>query len=517
MGHAALAGARQDLFDTTLDWSLAFLDRDRHLVWNPSWYDAKIPTRTVHLTPNSAWVAYGLLSRGDPWSVTEARDILRAVMDLQYTAPDAAHDGTYARFAESPEPGAGAVAWQDFDHNWRQFVGTTFALILEDFPAALPSDLASQMEQSVERACRGEPAGRIALDYTNPALMHAWMTAWYGRRSGDVSLYRRGHEFAAALAARFDELGGFAEWNSPTYYGMDLFALALWRELPPDDLFRAEGARLASALWAETAERYHPRLRNWCGPYGRSYGPDATRSVTLLGLWHWAAWGRARAPLPSIGEIVDVGANHASAAAEEARLVAESHCRPAGAEGSHGENAEIHHSNDLMAGPLIARLAPQAPGREPELAGERMLRRHVGPRRFDSWLGPSLMLGAESVETDWQGSGQAAVFTAHWSEPNGVATLWLSGPRRLLASVSPYHVELEQTAGETPLRFKASGLRPRVSANVLSTQAMRVRFGGGVTALEVRAVTSPGAPEEIEIVPQADGRRTLSLEWEAAG
>ena len=39
--------------------------------------------------------------------------------------------GTYARFAEWPEPTDGAVEWVDYDPNWRQFVGTTLALVLE--------------------------------------------------------------------------------------------------------------------------------------------------------------------------------------------------------------------------------------------------------------------------------------------------------------------------------------------------------------------------------------------------
>ena len=53
---------------------------------------------------------------------------------------------------------------------------------------------------------------------------------------------------------------------------------------------------LESAIWHEAALFHHAGLANFCGPYTRSYGPDATRTVTLIALWIWAAFGRARRP-----------------------------------------------------------------------------------------------------------------------------------------------------------------------------------------------------------------------------
>ncbi len=41
--------------------------------------------------------------------------------------------GTFARFAEWPEPGADAVEWEDYDPNRRQFVGTTGLVVLREF------------------------------------------------------------------------------------------------------------------------------------------------------------------------------------------------------------------------------------------------------------------------------------------------------------------------------------------------------------------------------------------------
>ena len=178
------------------------------------------------------------------------------------------------------------------------------------------------MMAAIELACDGEEAeGRLRPSYANPALMHAWLDAWCGRRAGDEAQIDRGPAIRGRVVDRFDRFGTFDEFNSPTYYGVDLYALALWRTFPPTEQFAADGARLEAAIWHEAASFHHAGLANFCGPYTRSYGPDATRTVTLMALWIWAAFGPQAAPLPDLdGEVID-------------------------------------HGHDLMAGPLVARLA----------------------------------------------------------------------------------------------------------------------------------------------------------------
>ena len=74
--------------------------------------------------------------------------------------------------------------------------------------------------------------------------------------------------------------GGFREFNSPTYYGVDLWGLALWRRSSSPRLVAA-GQRLEAALWRDIATFYHAgtaqpvralRSRVW-------HGYDAVRVV----------------------------------------------------------------------------------------------------------------------------------------------------------------------------------------------------------------------------------------------
>jgi hypothetical protein len=54
--------------------------------------------------------------------------------------------------------------------------------------------------------------------------MKAWLDAWSGRVTEGEELARRTH-------AHYTEHGAFGDYNSPpTYFGIDLWALGLWRD-----------------------------------------------------------------------------------------------------------------------------------------------------------------------------------------------------------------------------------------------------------------------------------------------
>src|SRR5581483_3889811 len=190
----------------------------------------------------------GLLMRDD---VDRARGALQAVCANQFDAPGEIFHGTFARAPEDPPPPDEPQIWIDYDPNWRQFIGCTFALIVDDFPDVLSDELM----HAIALAVGGEPPDRIVPSYSNIALMRAWLDAW----AGEVA---RGEAFAQAVALDVEKLGGFAEFNSPTYYGVNLFALALWRARPPTPVFERLGRELERKLWAEIEDFWHPALRN---------------------------------------------------------------------------------------------------------------------------------------------------------------------------------------------------------------------------------------------------------------
>jgi hypothetical protein len=434
-------------------------DPDEHMVWNPPGsVDPGIVARRLHLVPNTAWLAYAQLAAGDDAARAEAVAAIRTLIALQYDRPGTVFHGTYRRFLEWPdEPPPAPVIWDDYDPNWRQFVGTTFAVILEDFADRLDDDVVAAIDASIGLACAGELDGRIPPSYSNPALMRAWLDAWYGRRTGDESLVQRGRQFAESIVADFDRFGAFDEFNSPTYYGIDLYALRLWQRFAPEEYFAMQGARLELSVWQSAGELYNANLRNFCGPFTRSYHPDATRSVTMLSLWIWALLGREYAPLPSLDVPI------------------------------------VDHGHDLMAGPIFERLTHGS--RINDLAqfrtfGEtRVVTQELsGHRHVSAWIGPFLMIGAESSSIDWGGWSQFMPATAHWSSPGGAGVLWLVDAHEVHAVASDHGLAITVPADATELRFRsiASAL-PDVDGNSVNAAGMRVTFGADIERVTLEA------------------------------
>jgi hypothetical protein len=223
---------------------------------------------------------------------------LRQVLALQYDVSDRPWSGTFPVAAEQPQPGDDAVEWVDYDPNWRQFVGCTLAMCRLVGERVLPHDVLAAIATALDRCVAGEPEDRIARWYTNPNLMHAWLQGHVGVTSGDDRLLGRAHERLAMLVDRFRRHGDLDEYNSPTYDGIDLWAIGLWAVHPPGPAFADAAAELLPAVGARISMLYHPAFGTSCGPYLRAYGLAPTRYVSLSGLLFAAAGEHPRHVLP---------------------------------------------------------------------------------------------------------------------------------------------------------------------------------------------------------------------------
>ncbi len=390
------------LAERATTWADSSWDESRGLLWNPpgSFEDYGLAARSAHMVPQSAWYAVGLLMRGD---TERAERVLEALCGLQYDHPGVAWHGTFARFAEWPQPpDEGAVEWVDYDPNWRQFLGTTFALMLRRFE--LSRAIASKLHAAVALAIEGEPRDRVSARYSNIALMKAWL--------------EEDEPFASEVVQCFDEHGAFDEYGSPTYYGIDLYALALWMQYPPAPAFATWGERLWSTLWRDIARWWHPGLRNLCGPYSRSYGMDLRRYVGLLGLWM---------PEPVVPALSADG---------------------------------FEHSHDLTMAPLIT-LVGGGPDEVVTTDVNRVVEQRLPDDRVATgWLAPGVMIGAERGGR-FRAEGQYHPATAHWSLPDG-SVGWMrlrhAGPLSAVASPRTLTVTVHdhQRIGRQPVLVETS-------------------------------------------------------------
>ena len=404
-----------ELLDVSMDWLDQWWDPEIGLLWNMEGsYDEVAPPRSIHLVPQSAWYAAGLLHRGADGDEARAVQCIEALLACQYVDVGEGTEwhGTFARFLETPVPAStGAVMWLDFDPNWRQFIGTTFELLLQDGLIA-DAGLAGRVRSSIELAVSSEPVDRVAPNYSNIALMRSWLEVEHGRDGAE--------DYAAKVVELFDEHGAFEEYNSATYYGIDLYALALWRDRSSSPVLREAGARIEAALWRDIGRWYHPGMKNLCGPWARSYGMDMRTYASLLGIWMWPAVGRSHVPFPDV-------------------------------------SSPFEHAHDLSHAPLADVLQPRVPGDVDlvQFGGEHTVEQRITSTRVATgWLSDRVMCGGEWGDITASARGQFHPATAHWLRPDGDVG-WIRlvhyAPARARVSAGRLEIELSPSAKRGPV------------------------------------------------------------------
>lgn len=376
----------RDMAERSLDW----MDR----CWDPAIGLLRMPDGIfylfgrldvdVHMVRETAWYVVGLLLRDAPGDAARARRAIATLLDYQFDAPCCPYHGTWYRSPHEPAPPAEPVEWRDYDPNWREFIGTTLALVLLEYEARLPAALVERIEAALRRAIVGTLARDVPARYTNIALMKVFLLQFGATRLDEPAWLAGAERLADEILRRFRPNQTFDEFNSPTYYGIDLYALALWRSYAAVSSLRTAGAAMEAALWRDIARFYHARMRNLCGPYDRSYGMDMRRYVADLGMWIWLSTGYARAPFPDLEQPLELAWGLAAAP---------------------------------MIALLGARVPPEALPHLLAFQGERQVERVIAsdPRQVaTAWLGPTLMLGADDSSSSPPVSEQYHPVTVHW-------------------------------------------------------------------------------------------------------
>jgi hypothetical protein len=486
-----LDGPARELAERSMAWMDRCWDEAAGLFRVPgdSLYEAGRLGVPGHLVRETGWYGLGLLLRDAPGDRERALRAIDTLLSFQHDAPGMVYHGTWRRSPFEPPPPEEPVLWRHYDPNWREFIGTTLALILIEYEARLPAELVARIDGALRRAIAGTVERNVPAYYTNIALMSAFLLQFGAERFAEPAWRQRAEALAVAIRERFQVNNTFDEHNSPTYYGVDLYALALWRSYASSPLLREAGAAIEAAFWREIAEFYHAAMRNLAGPYDRSYGMDMRRYVACLGMWIWLATGYEQAPFPDL-------------------------------------SGPLAQGWDFANGPLYALLGLQMPddARPHFLAfqGERQLERPIAaePRRVaTAWVGARLMLGGEDSSSSFRvGDAQFHPATIHWLTPEG-ALGWIRSrsatavdawaERDRLTIISSVHEggELEyvfQIAapavdlhGLRPERWELPGLVVQVETNAQASAATR---NGELVELRYRVTGWPaGAPVQFEL------------------
>jgi hypothetical protein len=227
-----------------------------------------------HGTRSSVYLTLGMLLRDGPNDRANGAVLVREVLKQQIVKPGTGDHGIWR----------GAPGSEKLDQNWREFVGVGLIAVREWFPDALDEVLAKDVDLSLVRAAEGASARDVGHDYTNIALMSAFLLDYMGHVASRPEWIEQGVAKARAIREAFRKDGTFAEYNSPTYYGTDLMGLGLWCRLARSSQLRQWGEEIETDFWRDIGQFYHADLRNLCGPYSRAYGMDMTKYPALTGL-----------------------------------------------------------------------------------------------------------------------------------------------------------------------------------------------------------------------------------------
>jgi hypothetical protein len=384
------------------------------------------------LVRDSTWYALGLLLRNQPGDLDRAAQILRAVLKQQYNDPGKVWDGTFRRSPEEPDPGANAVMWRAYDPNWREFIGTAFAVILNEYPDRLPTGLSGDLLASINHAVEGEmKQGRLSPSYTNIALMYGYLWAFAGAQSHRPDWVEQSTQWQENVYKIFKQHDAFTEYNSPTYAGVDFFGTALWRDYGATPRTRSLGSEMEESLWRATADFYNANLRNISGPYDRSYGMDMQSYVSVVGLCLGTVLDQKQWPLPDL------------------------------------DHPPVDHVSDLFFVPALVVVDTKVPADAMNsfraLQGEHQVRRQISDDRIaTAWIGNTVIYGGE-ITGHTRGVDAQSQFhpaTVQWQMPGGKIG-WIQLTRTPPIDASATKGQIAITAsGDLSFRIYAPGLTP---------------------------------------------------------
>lgn len=181
------------------------------------------------------------------------------------------------------------------------FVGCDLVMILEKYRDILAPALVASIEDALVECARGLYDRNERPTYSNIAMMGALVMEWVGVKLDIRELRDAGIRKSWEIYLLFTCNETLSEFNSPTYCGVDMLVLAMWRDIGPTDTMRRMGAIMERALWRQFADFYHPGLKNFAGPYIRAYGMNMKAYYAITGIWIALAIDDvADAPLPDV-------------------------------------------------------------------------------------------------------------------------------------------------------------------------------------------------------------------------
>lgn len=174
-------------------------------------------------------------------------------------------------------------------------------IIYEEYRNLLPENVQDLILESLKNNTIGDTyrvnsvdGDNLSPSYSNPWLMRTMTSSWVGHKLNDSNMTTWGDKWAEQFLELFDRNGTLSEFNSPTYAGVSLHALTLAAKYlgNTDSVIGTNAARVIQEIWEYESSLWNPNLRNFAGPWDRTYGLDMNNYVAIISLWIWSFVGK---------------------------------------------------------------------------------------------------------------------------------------------------------------------------------------------------------------------------------
>ena len=188
------------------------------------------------------------------------------------------------------------VVWDTYEPNIREFLLMCFSMLLRHGGERMSPELKKALLRSARIAMEGSVT-RSHTNFTplntNIQCMHIFLLDFFGDLLNEPAWRDYAVSYAEGMLSRYREHHACAEFNSPTYCGVDLSVLGFIRRYSKSDTLKALAEELESGIWRDMADFYNPAMRNFCGPYSRAYELDMAAHTCFCDMLYWALGEKA--------------------------------------------------------------------------------------------------------------------------------------------------------------------------------------------------------------------------------
>ncbi|MBR3738925.1 MAG: hypothetical protein IKN04_00520 [Clostridia bacterium] len=183
------------------------------------------------------------------------------------------------------------VVWDTYEPNLREFLLMCFAMLLRHGERRMSAELKNDLLHSARLAMEGSIT-RSQTNFTplntNIQCMHIFLLDFFGALLNEPAWRDYAVSYAGGMLSRYREHHACAEFNSPTYCGVDLSTLGFVRRYSDNEKLISLAEELESGIWQDMADFYNPSMRNFCGPYSRAYEMDMAVHTCFCDMLYWA-------------------------------------------------------------------------------------------------------------------------------------------------------------------------------------------------------------------------------------